>query len=109
MSDNAEEGIARVQLAATGAKGTQGDRLRKHHSRSIVYLNERILSFIFGVALLGLIVVWATAKSQLVIYGSFVGVILLTIIWGYMRVKRIEKTRLEREHEASSWQSENTE
>ena len=109
MENNAEEGIARVQLAATRAKGTQGDRLRKHHSRSIVYLDERIWSFVFGIALLGLIAVWTTAKSQLVIYGSFTGVILLTIVWGYMRVKRIEKTMLERGQDAKSFQSENPE
>ena len=108
MENNAEEGIARVQLAATRAKGTQGDRLRQHHGRSIVYLDERIWSFVFGIALLGLIAVWATATSQLVIYGSFTGVILLTIIWGSMRVKRIEKNRLEREREAQSWPPENS-
>ena len=106
MGDNAEEGIFRAQAAATKAEGTEGDALRKHHNRSIVYLDERILTLIFGVAALGLIVVWATAESQWVIYGSFVAVMLLTLLFGRARIKRIEKTRLEREQEAESWQSD---
>lgn len=108
MSDNAEEGIFRAQATAAKAEGTQGDALRKHHNRSIVYLDERVLTSIFGVGALGLIAVWATAKSALVIYGSFAGVILLTLVFGYTRMKRIERTKQDRAHEAESWKSDNT-
>jgi hypothetical protein len=106
MSDNAEEGIFRAQAAAAKAEGTQGDALRKHHSRGIGYMDERILTSLLGIATLGLIVVWATATSPLVLYGSFAGVIFLTLLFGYTRIKRIERTKLEREQEASSWQSD---
>jgi hypothetical protein len=103
---NEEEGIFRAQAAAVKAEGTQGGALRKHHNRSIIYLNERILTMIFGIAALGLIAVWATATSTLVIYGSFTGVIFLTLLFGYFRMKGIERTKLDREQEAESWQSE---
>ncbi len=108
MDDNAEEGIFRAQATAIQAKGTEGDRLRKHHNRSIVYLDERILTSIYGLAALGLIGVWFVATSPLVNYGSFAGVIFLTILFGYSRIKRIERTNHDREREAESWQSDKT-
>ncbi|MDH3388101.1 MAG: hypothetical protein OEN02_09355 [Gammaproteobacteria bacterium] len=105
MSDNAEEGIARAQAAAAKAQGTEGDLLRGHHVRSIAYLDERILIFLLAIAFIGLIVIWATATSKLVLYGSFAAVILLSIVGGRARVKRIERTRQERERQAKEWQS----
>lgn len=106
MSGNAEEGIFRAQAAAAKAEGTQGDGLGKHHNRGIGYMDERILTSLLGIATLGLIAVWATTTSPLILYGSFAGVIFLTMLFGYTRVKRIERTRLEREQEAGSWQSD---
>lgn len=104
MSDNAEEGIARVQAAAAKAGGAAG--LREHHSRNIAYLDERILVFILVLAALGLIILWATTGSTLILYGSFAGVILLTVLWGLVRIKRIEAMKRQREKEARSWESD---
>jgi hypothetical protein len=104
---NAEEGIARTQAAAVKAQGTQGGKLREHQERSVIYLDERILIYVLAIAFIGLIVVWATTASALILYGSFAGVILLTILWGVARVKRIERTREERERQSKEWQSEN--
>ena len=106
MSDNAEEGIARVQTAATRAQGTQEGRLRKHHERSVAYLDERIFTFLFMLALGVLIVIWATTTSIFLLYSSLIGVILLTILWGVLRIRRIERTRLEQARLAREWQSE---
>jgi len=104
MSDNAEEGIARAQAAAAKAAGAAG--LKEHHNSNIAYLDERILIFILAIAAIGLIVLWATTSSPLVLYGSFAGVILLTVLWGLMRIKRIEAIKRQRENDAKSWQSD---
>jgi len=103
---NAEEGIARVQAAAIKAQGTQGDKLREHQQRSFAYLDERILIYLLAIAFIGLIILWATTTSTLVLYGSIAGVILLIALWGVARVKNIEKTRQRREHQTKEWQSE---
>ena len=104
MSD-AEESIARTQAAAVKAQGTQGKALGEHQQRSIGYLNERILIFVLVLACLGLMILWATAKSAWLIYGSFAGVILLIALWGYARIQRIERERAERERLARDWKS----
>ena len=84
MSDNAEAGIARAQTAAAKAAGAAG--LREHHKRNIAYLDERIVIFILAIAAIGLIVLWTTTNSPLILYGSFAGVILLTVLWGVVRM-----------------------
>ena len=104
MSNNAEEGIARIQAAAVKAGGAAG--LKKHHNWNIAYLDERILVFILAIAAVGLIVLWATTSSPLVRYGSFAVVILLTLLWGLVRIKRIEALKRQRENDASSWRSD---
>jgi len=109
MSGNAEEGIARIQAAAIKAQGTQGSLLQEHQKRSVAYLDERILIFILALALIGLMIVWATTTSPLVLYGSFAGVILLTILWGVSRAKSIERARQNRARQANEWQSVKTE
>ena len=106
MSDNAEEGIARVQAAATRAEGGGSEALGRQQTRSIAYLNERILIFLFMLGGIGLMVLWATASSALLLYGSFAGLILLLILWGYARIKRIERERAERERVAQEWKSQ---
>lgn len=103
---NAEEGIARVQAAATKAQGTQGRMLQQHQARSIAYIDERILTFVFIIAFIGLIVVWATATSPLVLYGSLATAILLALIWGFAQIKRIERLREERQRQAQDWKSD---
>jgi Flp pilus assembly protein TadB len=109
MSDNAEAGIARIQAAAAKAQGTQGSLLQEHQKRSVAYMDERILIFILALAFIGLIVVWATTTSPLVLYGSFAGVILLTVLWGVSRARSIERARQDRERQAREWHAEKTE
>ncbi len=104
---NAEEGIARTQAAAIKAHGTQGGKLREHQEHSAAYLDERILIYVLAIAFMGLIVVWATTTSALILYGSFAAVILLTILWGVSRVKRINRIRQERVRQTKEWKSEN--
>ena len=102
MSDNAEEGIARVQMA-------QKDGLQNYHKRSVLHLDDRILTAIFALAFLGLIVVWATATSPYLLYGSLVAGILIIILWGVVRVKRIQLIREHRELQVKQMQSESSE
>jgi len=104
MSDNAEEGIARTQAAAAQASGADG--LKKHHAWNIAYLDERIVVFLLAVAIIGLAVLWASTTSALVLYGSLAGVILLIILWGIARFRRVEAIRRERSRQAASWQSD---
>ena len=103
---NAEEGIARTQTAAIKAQGTQGDQLRQHQQRSIAYLDERILTCLLALGFIGFVLVWATATSVIVLYGSIAAGIVLIVIWGVVRVKGIEKTRLERKRLSSEWKPE---
>ncbi|MDH3636223.1 MAG: hypothetical protein OES20_16110 [Gammaproteobacteria bacterium] len=98
MSDNAEEGIARVQMA-------QKDGLQNYHKRSVLHLDDRILTAIFALAFLGLIVVWATATSPYIIYGSLVASILIVILWGVVRVKKIQQIKEQRELQVKQMQS----
>ena len=105
MSGNAEEGIAKVQASNAQAGGAAG--LQKHHSGTVAYLNERILIYLLSIAMVGLLALWATATSPLLLYGSLAAVILLTFLWGYVRIQGIERKRLERAQQASEWQSEN--
>ena len=106
MSDNAEEGIARAQAAAARAGGDQGKALSQHHQRSISYIDERIMVFLLALGCIGLMILWATAKSPLLLYGSLAGVFVLLILWGYARVRRIERERAERARQAEQWNSQ---
>ena len=104
MSDNAEEGIARIQAAVAQAKGTDG--LKEHHKWTVAYLDERIQVFILAVVVIGLGVVWATTASPLLRYGSFGALILLIFLWGFVRIKRIETLKRQRAELAESWQAD---
>lgn len=106
MSGNAEESIAKMQAAKAQAGGAAG--LQQHHVGTIAYLDERILIFILAMAMIGLLVLWATAKSPLLLYGSLVAVILLTLLWGYARIKGIERKRREQAQQANAWKSEDS-
>lgn len=99
MDDNAEHGILTAQAAK---KSSVGER----QSWGIAYVNERILIYLFALALIGLAVVWATATSAWVLYGSFAGVVAITILWGYARLKRIEFERLERQRQVDALKTE---
>jgi Flp pilus assembly protein TadB len=104
MSDNAEEGIARTQATAARARGAGG--LKQHHDGNIAYLDERIVVFLLAIAFIGLILLWANATSALLLYGSLIGAILLALIWGSARIRRLEAMRRERSRQAASWKSD---
>ena len=103
MSDNAEAGIAQTQAKAAQNQGAAG--LKQHHDGTVTYLNERIVTFILFAAVIGLGVLWATSSSPIVIYGSFAGVIVLVVLWGVFRVRRLQALQRERARQAESWQS----
>ena len=90
-----EEAIAKMQL-----KGNAG--IAERQKTGNILLNERILIFVGGIAILGICVVWATAKSAWVQYGSFALVIVLTFLWGIARVKRMERIKQERAEQAKA-------
>lgn len=98
MGDNAEEGIARVQLG-------QKDGLHKHQARGRKNLDDRAFTSLFALAFLGSLVVWATASSPYIIYGSFAAAILLTLLFGVLRIKRIQRIRAQRDLQVKEMQS----
>ena len=100
MSD-AEEAIARVQMA-------QKDGLKKSHKRGVANLDDRILTVLFSLAFMGLVIVWATASSPYIIYGSFAAALLATILFGVLRVKRIHQIREQRERQVKEMQSKSS-
>lgn len=104
MSDP-EQGIAQAQMAAAKAESKHGDGLKKHHKWNVAALDDRIFFYIGTLVILGLFVVWLTASSALVVYGSLGIVILLTIAWGVMRIYRINKIQEERERQVQTMQS----
>lgn len=99
---NAEEGIARAQIAADQK---QNKTLADRQKWSIAYVNERILVYVYCFLLLGLIVVWATAKSPYVVYGSLGTAILLTVVWGVWRIRQIDRSRELRAQQVREMQS----
>jgi hypothetical protein len=105
---NAEQGIAQSQIEA--ARGEQGkaDGLQKTQKRNIAYLDDRIFLYLGAIAFLGLLAVWATSTSALMLYGSLAAAILLTILWGLARVNRINRLSDERARQVQAMQSENS-
>ena len=99
MSDNAEIGIAKTQ-----AKAAQ-DGLQNHHKSTVSYLNERILTFVCLISFVGLAVIWMTSSSPYLTYGSVAVVIIFSILWGVIRIKRIHKTREQQQRLAKEWKS----
>ena len=103
MTDNAEAGIAQTQARAAAAQGSSG--LEKFHDGNIAYLNDRIGTYSLLVAILGLAVSWAMLESPLLLYGSLLGVILLTVLWGLARIRRLDAQKRARAQQAANWQS----
>ena len=101
MSGDAEAGIAAVQ-----AKVAQQEGVAKHHASTIGYLNERILTFVFMLSFIGLILVWLTSESTLIVYGSLAIVVALAITCGILRIKRIQKTRELQVQQAQEWKTD---
>jgi len=100
---NEEQGIAQTQLSAHRASGQS---LSKAQDQGIAYLNDRIFLYLGGLAFVGLLVVWATASSPWILYGSFVLTILLVIFWGYLRIKRIQRIDAQRARQVAAMQNE---
>ena len=103
MDGNTEEAIARVQ---TEAAHTQG--LQKHHKSTIVYLGERTFIYMFALAFISLVIVWATTSSSYITYMLFAIVILIPLIWGLVRLKKIHKIKLKRELQVKEMQSKSS-
>ena len=101
---NEEQGIFQSQAKAAREQLGGRDGLREMQQRSIFYLDERIYVYLLAAAVLGMFVVWATATSSLVLYGSLVLVILLTVLWGFARIRGIDRTRREREMQARAFE-----
>lgn len=89
MDDNAEDGILRTQLASK-------EGVRQRQKRSIAYIDERILTYVVALAFIALLVVWAAAESALVGYGALAVAVLTILFWGYLQIRRIDKSRAER-------------
>jgi len=98
MSDNAEEGIARVQLAGK-------DGIAQHQKRSASNLNDRAFTSLFAIAFVGLIAVWASATSPYLTYGSLLAAMLGIILYGVLRVRRIQRIRAEQERQVQQMRS----
>ena len=104
---NAEQGIGQTQIDAAKAQTGATDGLNKVQKWNIAYLDDRIFVYLGAIAFLGLLVVWATASSTLVLYGSLALVILLTILWGVARVKHNDRINAERARQVKAMQAEN--
>ncbi len=98
MSGNAEEGIARTQL-----KGKDG--IKEHQKTSAANLSDRTLTSLFALAFVGLIVIWASSTSPYLTYGSLLVAVLGVILYGVLRVRRIERVRTERERQVRQMQA----
>ena len=108
MNNNAEEGIARVQARAAHEQLTQHNGLHKNHQRNIAYLDERIFIYVFAIAFLVLLFVWMNASSVFILYGSLALVILITSLWGVVRIKRIVRIKEQREFQVRDTQPKST-
>lgn len=100
---NEEQGIFQAQARAAREQLRGKDGLRDLQQRSGVYLDDRILVYLLAAVVVGLCVVWATASSGLVLYGSLGLTFLLAILWGFVRIRRIDRTRRERELQAKAF------
>jgi hypothetical protein len=100
-----EQGIFHTQAKAASEQLGGKDGLRELQKRGVFYLDERIYVYLLALAAAGLCVVWATASSVLVLYGSFGLVIVLTLLWGVARVRGIDSQRRERELQARTFEA----
>ena len=69
-------------------------------------MDERIGVFVLALAFIGLLAVWMLAESPIILYGSLIAVIVLLILWGVLRIKRIQSIAQQRAKQAESWESE---
>ena len=97
---NAEEGIARAQIEAARARSGDARVVDEAQRSGIAYIDERIFIYVGAMLFLGLCVVWATAKTAWVLYGSLGIAIGFALMWGYARIQRLERIRRERAAQA---------
>ena len=103
MAGNTEEAIARVQAEVVNTQG-----LQEHHKSTIVYLGERTFIYMFALAFICLVIVWTTTSSSYITYVLFSIVILIPLIWGLVRLKKIHKIKLKRELQVKEMQSKSS-
>ena len=100
MAGNTEEAVARVHAEAANAQGVQ-----KHHKSTLVYIRECIFTYLFGIAFIILLITWLTSPANITYLLSAV-VILIDLICGLVRLKRIHKINLKRELQLKEMQPE---
>ncbi len=102
MGSNEEHGIAQSQIAAAKAASKNQDGLQKYHSKSISYINERIVAYLFILLLLVIAGIWFTSSSIALLGSSFVFLILIIVLWGVVRIDNIKQERLRRENDVKN-------
>lgn len=103
---NEEQGIAQAQIAAEQARRARGEELHSQEDSVSAGLNERVLMYLGVIAFVGLLVVWATASSAWVLYGSLAAAIGLTVLWGYLRLARRRKIAAIRARQVEALQAQ---
>ena len=104
MSDP-EQSIAQAQIAAAQAQSKRGEGLHQHHKWNVSTLNERNFFFLGILVVIGLLVLWLSVPSALVVYGSLGVIVALIILWGVARIRRIHRIQKERENQVKAMQS----
>ena len=95
-----EQSISQAQIEAARAQSERGEGLDRHHKWNIAALGERTLFFVAILVVMGLLVLWLSMPSPLVIFGSLLVIFVLLILWGVARIRRIERIRKQREMQA---------
>ena len=85
MAGNTEEAVARVHAETENAQGIQ-----KHHKSTLVYISERIFTYLFGIAFISLVIAWLTASAYIT-YLLSTFVILIPLIYGLVRLRKFIK------------------
>lgn len=89
-----------------GIFNAQADGLRKQHDWTVAYLDDRIFVIGFAAALLVVFVVWLSASSPLLLYGSLGLALLVTVLWGVARIARINRIEAQRKLQVAAMQSD---
>jgi len=100
-----EQGILHTQIKAERNRLGEPDGMQTALKWNIAYHGERIAVYLLAMGVIGVMVLWATSSSPLLLYGSLALVILLTLLWGVARIRRIELTRQQRARQARAVES----
>ena len=100
MAGNTEEAVARLQAESANAQGVQ-----KHQKSTLVSISGRIFPYLFWIAFIHIVIAILTATIYITYLFSAV-VILIPLILGLVRLKRIHKINLKREFLVKETQSE---